>query len=460
MNILAEPGINAEFINYLRLADSWDGVNNILSTLSTIQPDNNSRSTKLQINLSDYLNKNPIATNSILSAYASTNNNTLLGLIMNIIINYEVQYSYPSVICTPNNLGAISANVLLVRSFDQSIFNNIEYIIPSDNTQVQTIGNGIMPGLSELLQFQTALNSNTIDFFPLQIYEPVAPKGYVALGHVFCNLPKDLTKITTMNNVACIPNQCVKEIRDWLSTDKVFEYNRNGIYWALYKNPYTGTFISVNQPQLPAGKVCKAVACVAKCTALDELKKADDCARKYYNINKSIEKDLTTAPDLVASTEDEIYLQQIKSHNDSITMLQQRAQTLQTDIDKADIITSEMNKAKLQNYVDTQKRNIDLVASKLEKDKNKITTNINVPMEALNTIINSIRNLENLTTDQKIKLINKIIANTVQANQGTMTQQQYNANLNQILKSCPQYDLTGLVPRSLVSDVCYGCDSP
>jgi nucleoside-diphosphate-sugar epimerase len=32
--------------------------------------------------------------------------------------------------------------------------------------------------------------------------------------------------------------------------------------------------------------------------------------------------------------------------------------------------------------------------------------------------------------------------------------------INKILSACPDYDLTGLVKKSVVSDVCYGCDNP
>ncbi len=261
-------------------------------------------------------------------------------------------------------------------------------------------------------------------------------------------------------NIACVPSQCVKDIRDWLASDKVFEYNQGGVYWALYKNPYTGTFIAVNQQKLPSGKVSKVIACVAKCNAVEELQKADDCARKYYQINKNITNNLTQTPDLVASTEEEIYLQKIKEQSDNITRLKQRAQQMQVNIDKADIVNAEMNKAKLQNYVDSQKRNIDLVVKQLEKDKNKIKTDINVPIAAINKLINIINNLETLSLEQKQTLIDKIITNATQLSNNTITSSQYNANLNSIIRSCPQYDLSGLVKKTLVSDVCYGCGTP
>jgi hypothetical protein len=166
-----------------------------------------------------------------------------------------------------NNL-VNSTNLFQVSDINPNILRSISYSITSndDRQLVQTIISNNIPNLSNLMQFTSAISSNTIEYFPLQIYAPVAPTGYQSLGHVFCNVDRDITKIKTMNNIACVPSGCVKEVRDWASADKVFEYNRNGVYWAIYKNPYVGTFVAVSKPGLPEGKVCKVVACVAKCT--------------------------------------------------------------------------------------------------------------------------------------------------------------------------------------------------
>jgi len=478
LTIFGQTNINPDFIKYLNLGDSLEGVNTVLSAVSTLQQNQTilpglGTSTTPTTNITS---SNIISTNTVLTAYANANSNTLLGGILNIIINKNQSYSYPcikfnatqlafntrssnsSVISVINGLS--DANGIIINSFSSSILDNINVSINSNSPEIANIATNVLPNLSKMFEFQTALTNGSIDFFPLQIYEPVAPPNYKALGHVFCNTAKDYYKLTTANNIACVPAQCVKEIRDWVSSDKVFEYNQSGIYWALYKNPYTGTFIAVNQPQLPGGKVCKVVACVAKCNAVDELQKADECARKYYQINKSIAKNTTQAPDLVASTEENIYLEKIKQQSDNITRLQQRAQQMQINIDKADIVNEEMNKSKLQDYVDTQKRNIDLVVKRLEKDKNKITANINIPVSALNNLITMIKNVPTLTPEQKQTVVNKIVANATQLSNNTITSGQYNSNLNQILKSCPQYDLIGLVKKDLVSNVCYGCGTP
>lgn len=467
--ILSLPGLSQDFMNYLKLADSIDGVKTVISALSTITPENTTDSNGNSLNI--------IAGNNVLSSYASINSGTLLGGILNLIINYNETINVPSLRFTPdtliltnlnnsnnttnfNNL-VRSTNLLMVKSVNTDIFNTISIRLSSTDRQImQNITANNIPNLSKLLQFGNAITKNQLEYFPLQIYAPVAPAGYQCLGHVFCNVARDLTKIKTMNNIACVPSGCVKEIRDWATGDKVFEYNRDGVYWALYKNPYVGTFIGVSKPGVPDGKVCKVVACVAKCTAIDELKKADQCARTYQALNKSISSENTSLPDLVASTEEDIYLQQIKTQNDNIITLQNRARQLQTNIDKSDVITTEMNKSKLQNYVDTQQRNIELVADRLEDDQNKIQTNINIPREVLNQIITLINNLSNLTASQKADLTDKIIGNAQAANSGLLTTSQYNDNLNKILRSCPQYDLSGLVKKSLVGDVCYGCGTP
>ena len=471
--ILNLPGLSQEFANYLNLADSIDGITIVIAALSTLTPSNEIDSNGNRVNI--------IAGNSVLNSYASTNSNTLLGGILNLIINSSITINFPSLKFKPrsliyklksannlktslNNFSSLysKTNKIFIKGINTNILNKtrINFKSVSNQQLTQNITSSNIPNLSKLIEFNTAITNNQLEYFPLVIYAPVAPAGYQSLGHVFCNVVKDLTKIKTMNNIACVPSGCVKEVRDWVPADKVFEYNKDGIYWALYKNPYIGTFTAVAKPGLPEGKVCKVVACVAKCTAVDELKKADQCARTYQSLNKTMTSEATSLPDLVASTEEDIYLDKIKTQNKNIIALQNRARQLQTDIDKADIITEEMNKTALQNYVDTQKRNIELVADRLERDQNKIQTTINIPRQVLNQILVMINNLPNLTVEQKANLSNKIISNAQAANSGLLTSAQYNANLNNILRSCPQYDLTGLVKKSVVGDVCYGCGTP
>ena len=274
------------------------------------------------------------------------------------------------------------------------------------------------------------------------------------MGHIFCNTKTDLQKIIASNNIACIPSHCVKEMREWTSNDKIYELNKNDKYFAIYFNPYTGTFISTNKKQLPLGKVCKVVACVKKCNVVEDLQKSDDCSRKYYNLNKNSIANTPLISDLASNQEEEFYLDKIKAQSDSITRLKQRAQKMQTDVDKATIVNREMNKNKLQNYVDTQKQNIDIIMERLQADKNKIQTNVNIPNDTLNAIIDMIQKSSMLSSSDKELLLTQI------ENSQSLSNSKYNANMNKILSSCPEYDLSGLVSKKTASDVCYGCDAP
>ena len=118
---------------------------------------------------------------------------------------------------------------------------------------------------------------------------------------------------------------------------------------------------------------------------------------------------------------------------------------MQTDIDKANIVNREMNKNKLQDYVDTQKRNINIIMQKLKDDKNKIKTDINISLHVLKDIINIINDLPPEQQQPIIDIISPYIPPT---------------QMNDVINSCPQYDLSGLVTKKMASDVCYGCDTP
>ena len=435
---------NIGLISYLNLVDNVSTVNAIVNMLNNITDLN-------QFNV------------SLLQTYINNNTSTLLGIVLNIIINATLHYKLKQLKFYPYTLG-INDNgnfKLNISGFADDLFTNINpnalditSKLAVNNTlynSIKTLLNYTIPNISNFYKFTVNLNNQNIPDYPLQIYSPIPPDNYVSLGHVFCNKSSDLDYIKSMQNVACIPLQCAKEIRDWLASDKIFEYNNNGIYWAIYLNPYTGTFISTTAAQVPPGKICKVVACVKKCTAVDDLKKADDCARKYYNINKNAISNTPIIPNLVKDQEEEFYLSKIKTQSDSIAKLSERAQKMQLTLDKANIINREMNKNKLQNYVDTQKANIDIIMNRLIKDRNKIKTDINIKNNVINNVINTIINSPNIPDEQKPILISKITKTT---------DNEYKKNLSQVLYSLPKYDLTDLVKKTQVADVCYGCDTP
>lgn len=484
---------NTTFLTYLNLISD----NNIILTILT-------KIDLLKNFISSFNNVNIISifSNPEITSYytdllntISSNETTMVGLIFTIIRSMKITYNLPFITFSSstknysvpepekfsdvfenqrhnnnnNNIEHFHSfmddrntdiNIVKVSNAANAKKNQIDSItfttftndflenIPSNNYEVNliynTVINSTLFNLLNFINFKANLTTNSQLNLPLKIYKPIAPPGYISLGHVFCNLQSQLLDIknndSTGIGTCCIPENCVKEIREWNASDKVFEYNHSNKYWALYFNPYIGTFISVNTNKLPEGKLCKVVACVKKCTAVDDLKKADECARNYYNLNKNSKHDVISGADLVSDQEEVFYLEKLKAQSDSITRLSSKAQQMQLAIDKATIVNSEMNKNKLQNYVDKQKINIDLILQRLIKDKNSIETNIHIPLNVLNTLLNMIKNHNTMSEEDKKKLIAKLIKN------------------KQV--SCPEYDLTGLVKKQLVSDVCYGCDAP
>jgi len=380
---------------------------------------------------------------------------TLLGIAIYTILNAQLKVNIIHILFDSRQLYIWDPQMLTVSGFQNIIsqipasnydifnFNRISGITPIDFTD---FNNRILTPINEFLNFAIQLQNGNINAFPLKTYNPVAPDGYVSLGHVFGSTPTDIDNIKASNSVVCVPSHCVKEIRNWNTSDKIYEYNKKNVYWAIYLNPYTGTFISTNTNQLPVGKVSKVVACVNKCTAVDDLKNADDCARKYYNKNKQGVSSTPIIQNLVGDQEEQFYLSKIKAQSDSIAMLGQRAQNMQSTMDKSNIVNRAMNKNTLQNYVDTQKRNIGIVANSLIDDKNKIQTNVEINPDTIFKIIKNIQN-STLPEEQKKLLISQI-TNTKNAD-GTVSYQ-----------ACPAYDLTGLVKKTDVGDLCYGCGTP
>ena len=443
---------NTNLLNYLKLAKNKADVDSVLSVLNSYS------STDTNILLPDVL------TNISQQNVSITDTSTLLNLVLYIINKMELKYYLSKLFATPGDFDIPNPQSVTITGFNYDIISNIPnkaYQINSNSSYFNAI-NHVIPSISSFSNFIRDFSNKTINYFPLQIYKPIAPDGYTSLGHVFCNVDSDLQKIKTSQNVACIPSNCIKEIRDWIPNDKVFEYNKNGVYWAIFFNPYTGTFISTNTnaQQLPSGKVCKVVACVAKCTAVDTLEKADDCTRKYYNLNKKLTQSTPVTSTIVSDQEEVFYLDKIKAQSDSITRLKNKAQNMQTSIDKATIVNREMNKNKLQNYVDTQKTNIDTIMNRLENDKNKIQTNVKIPLATINEIIKILQNPSIVEPKIGKPIVEAIIKNQTLSNNNIITDSEYNAALNNILSSCPQYDFTDLVSKAQASDVCYGCDNP
>jgi hypothetical protein len=308
--------------------------------------------------------------------------------------------------------------------------------------------------LALLLDFKTLINNSGLEPFPLRILRPVAPAGYVSLGDVIFNHldPGYTAKLPIIERFGCVPQQCVREMRDWLATDRVYEYSRGGKYLAIYKNPYLQTFrATIAAGVLPPGKVAKVVACVEKCQLVDELLTADKCARKFYNSNKAVVESTNLDNDnVVLSRESEIYQDNIRRREDKITELQAVARQLKVQDDKAEIVNREFNTNKLQNLIGKQQANIAHLGQKLQDQEGQIDINLKFDYAKFMELIYKLP--DTVPADVKKKIID-----IIDTRAGQKLEALPDDIVNAVLAECPTPETQGLVRKSLVESGCYGC---
>ena len=308
--------------------------------------------------------------------------------------------------------------------------------------------------LAQLLDFKTLINNSGLTPFPLRILRPIAPTGYVSLGDIIFNHldPGYTAKLPIIDRFGCVPQQCVREMRDWLATDRVYEYSRGGKYLAIYRNPYLQTFRATTAAGvLPPGKVAKVVACVEKCQLVDELLTADKCARKFYNSNKSVIESTNLDNDnVVLSRESEIYQDNIRRREDKITELQAVARQLKVQDDKADIVNREFNRNKLQNIIGKQQANIAHLGQKLQDQEGQIDINLKFDYAKFMELIYKLP--DTIPAETKNKIID-----IVDMRAGQKLEALPDDVVNAVLAECPTPETQGLVRKSLVESGCYGC---
>lgn len=307
--------------------------------------------------------------------------------------------------------------------------------------------------LAQLYDFKTLINNNGLEPFPLRIIRPIPPEGYESLGDVLFNHrdPGYTAKLPIIDRFGCVPKQCVREMREWLITDKVYEYNRGGKYLAIFKNKYLQTFRASTTPGvLPSGKVLKVVACVEKCQLVDDILTADKCARKFYSSNKAVIESTNLDNDnVVLSRESAIYQDQIRDRQDKITELQDVARKLQVQDAKAEIVNREFNRDKLQNLIGKQQANIAHLGQKLRDQSGQIDINLKFDYAKFMELLYKI---DALPPDAKKKIID-----IVDTRAGQKLEALPDDVVNAVLAECPTPESEGLVRKSLVESGCYGC---
>ena len=328
-----------------------------------------------------------------------------------------------------------------------SLFGNITVYVENELATVNK-------QLAQLLDFKTLVKNSGLAPYPLRILRPIAPDGYISVGDVVFNHldPGYTAKLPIIDRFGCVPKQCVRDVRDWLATDRVYEYSRGGKYLAIYKNPYLQTFRATTAAGvLPPGKVAKVVACVEKCQLVDEILTADKCARKFYNSNKAVIESTNLDNDnVVLSRESEIYQDSIREREDKITELQGVARQLQVQDDKAEIVNREFNRSKAQNLIGKQLANIAHLGQKLSDQSGQIDINLKFDYAKFMELIYKLP--DTIPADVKKKIID-----IVDTRAGQKLEALPDDVVNAILAECPTPETEGLVRKSLVESGCYGC---
>ena len=393
-----------------------------------------------------------------------------------------------------NNIKQDLLNDLIKRNncskYEQDLLNEIKNKKKNLNKNLNI--------LTLFRNFVEKIQTNLIPFPALKVIRPIPPTGYKVLGDIVLSSKKGIkdqnpktTKQLTYKTIGdeelqgkdyihyqlqkyvAVPESCVKQVREWRDTDKVFEFVQDGKFISVYNNPYTNTIRVTTNKKKPDGYVEKLVACVEECNAVSSLIKTDECANKLYKTKKSMEGGSSIAPNFADNEENKFYLNKIQNRASYINSLSDKARELQLLHDKNTIINQEHNRAQLQKYVDDQSRNISILSNKLEKGQNTIDMNMYVHPDNVqetttgqqvgsinNTVevITKVINQTSLPEEKKTELVKKVQDYQVMMEDNLISPLDYKMKMNQVLESCPEYDLSGLVKKDVVSDVCHGCD--
>jgi hypothetical protein len=317
--------------------------------------------------------------------------------------------------------------------------------------------NRLQSTLTSINNFNNTILNNNVDMPAISCWSPVAPENFVTVGHVI--IPKlgltsiDTTVTNIQNKIACIPIHCYRKVRDWVASDMIYSYQSGTTYFAIYKNPFTNTFIATTSRDLPSSYVGKIIPCPVKDYTIDNIILFDSKIRKNcknYKLIKS--RAQVTSQDY--NTDEDNYLQKtIYDKEKKIQELKTYANKLQLSNDKGTIINQEFNRSQMSNYLDKQRDRIDGALKLLEEGRNKVDFNMKYPASIISSIIDYVANTSSLSIDQKVTLISTLnqIQNT------SLSSTDARNSVIAALTTCPQFDLSGYIKKD---PPCYGCNLP
>lgn len=344
--------------------------------------------------------------------------------------------------------------------FDHPLYKSLNNFKNNIKSEFDNLINYVIDSSNKLNNLRDKILSNNYQHYPMKIYRPIPPKYYKSVGDLiyaqtstFRDDENYEANKPNISQIACIPEQCVREVREWLPVDKIYEYQKDGDYLAIFKNPYLQTFRAVTTPGiLPPGKVEKIVACVERCKLVDDIIQADKCSKTFYKTHKNITDTFNMDPDnVINERKNQIYKNKIVERQDRLNVLNETARRLQVQDDKANLVNEAYNRNKLQDLVDKQNANMHKLVDKLENGRNKIAVRVKFNYDKLFKLCSSGDLPDNVC---------RFVQNNIRKPSSTLTdaeRRQYDTNaLNALLDSCPTPESEGLVSRTLVENNC-GC---
>jgi hypothetical protein len=322
------------------------------------------------------------------------------------------------------------------------------------NSKLVTHINNLNKQLTIMNNFKNAILNKSIEIPAFSCWEPVAPENHIAIGHVICPLKNirsnDLAIETLRTQIACIPIHCYRKVRDWVASDIVYRYNKNGLYFAFYKNPFTNTFLVTTNQAGPSGFVGKVIICPKKDYTIDNIIAFDSKIRN----NCSNYKNITNKSQLVSNdynNDEDSYLQtSIYNKEKKIQELKTYADSLEIANSKGDIINQEFNRVQLSSYLDKQRDRIDTALSKLEAGRNKIDINVKYPASIIIQLIDYVSNSPDIPIEKKVE----VVATLKQIQNSSLSNTDARKNIIAALTTCPQFDLSNYIKKD---PPCFGC---
>lgn len=294
------------------------------------------------------------------------NISTVMKLYRKEITGTKTPFGYRSLIDGKVSTELFNINELNIRSINVKVNNNpVDFYINKFNDNMKSIVDKVMKDKQDENAILESIKNKSLRHFGLSLYRPVAPKGYKCVGDIAGSI-----MFNPENNVekfGCVPENCVIEVRPWLSSDMVYEYEVDDIYFAIYKNPYLHTFKTItSKGTMPEGSVEKVVACVAKCNMVDEIIHSDKCANEYkkgYQNNLS-ENNLDRNKILYDETES-TYRNMIADRQNIIDSLNNQLTNVISEDRKANIINHSYNRVRFQKLLDKQQYNMSKLIKNL-----------------------------------------------------------------------------------------------